>query len=427
MNKMNPAAAMVRATDQAVGVWGGTRIVCAGSLRPSARRHSTRAALQASCPLTADCAPHGAASGCQRCARAAVSSGEFLSMSSPQAAYTRHMATAASEISNTATVTPIGTGRPWLSRMPPGLFAIPFGLLGLAGAWRRMAAFRIEATDLVASFLLAVATGVLELLLILWIVKCVRFRDDVRRDFAHPVQGAMLSLVPLTILLAVSLWLPQWPHYRSLAVWLVSGALAAQAVVVWRVVSRVATGDLPADMVTPALYLPPVGGGLIGALALASLGAHGWAVLVFGMGLAAWWLLEARVLNRLFVGPLPPPLRATLGVELAPAPVATLAALTLWPTLHADVVLLALGVACGPLIAVLARWQWWANMPFSAAHWSFSFPVAALASVIVEAVRRGGWPSQVAWVAVLMATSVIAYLGIRSVLLLFRGRLIPPG
>lgn len=337
------------------------------------------------------------------------------------------MATAESERPATAHVTPIGTGRPWLSRMPPGLFAIPFGLLGLAGAWRRMTPFRIETTDIVASFLLAVATGLLELLLILWIVKFVRFRDDVRKDFAHPVHGAMTSLLPLTILLAVTLWLPSWPQLRPLAVWLVSAAIVIQVVVAWRVVSRVATGDLPADMVTPALYLPTVGGGLIGAMALAALGARGWAVIAFGMGLAAWWLLEVRVLNRLFAGPLPAPLRATLGVELAPAPVAALAALALWPTLPADALLLALGVACGPLIAVLARWRWWASVPFSAAYWSFSFPVAALAALVVEAVRRGGWPSQVAWIAVLMATSVIAYLVVRSVLLLVRGRLIPPG
>ncbi|MBL8310123.1 MAG: hypothetical protein JNL19_06860 [Burkholderiales bacterium] len=337
------------------------------------------------------------------------------------------MSVVGTESQRSATITPIGTGRPWLSRMPPGLFAIPFGMLGLAGAWRRMTPLRFEATDVVASFLLSVATALLELLLILWVIKFVRYREDVRKDLAHPVHGAMLSLMPLTVLLAVALWLPSSPQIRVTAVWLVSGAIVVQVMLAWRVVTRVATGELPPEAVTPALYLPPVGGGLIGSLALAALGAHGWAVLAFGLGLAAWWLLEARVLNRLFAGPMPPPLRATVGIELAPAPVATLAALALWPSLPVDGVLLALGVACGPLIAVLARWRSWTSVPFSAAHWSFSFPIAALASVVVEAVRRGGWPSQVAWVAVLMATSVIAYLAIRSVLLLVRGRLIPPG
>ena len=326
-----------------------------------------------------------------------------------------------------ATITPIGTGRPWLARLPPGLYAIVFGLLGLAGAWGRLAGFKLEHPAFVATALLHVATGLLELLLLLWVIRFVRHRGDVQKDFVHPVNGAMLSLISLTVLLAVALWLPRAPRYAEIAASVTFAALMLQGVIAWRVVSRVATSDMPADSVTPALYLPPVGGGLIGALALNALGSHGWAVLLFGMGVGAWALLEARVLNRLFSGPLPPPLRPTLGVEIAPAPVTMLVAATLWPALPADVLLIGLGVACAPLIAVLARWRWWTSVPFSAGFWSFSFPIAAFASVAVEAVRRGGWPIEVAYGAVLVATAVIGYLAVRTLALLFRGRLLPPG
>ena len=327
-----------------------------------------------------------------------------------------------------ATVTPIGTGRPWLARLPPGLLAIVFGLLGLAGTWGRLSGFGITTnTDVVAMILLISATGLLVLLLLLNLIREVRHRVEAANDRAHPVQGALLSLLPLTILLSVALWLPLYPQYRDLMFSLAVAALVVQGSIAWRIVARAATGDLPADMVTPALYLPPVGGGLIGALALNALGSHGWAVLLFGMGIGAWALLELRVLNRLFAGPLPPPLRPTLGVEIAPAPVATLVAATLWPALPADVLLIGLGISCGPLIAVLARWRWWTNVPFSAGFWSFSFPVAAFGSVIVEAVRRGGWPMEVAYGAVLVASAVIGYLAVRTLTLLFRRRLLPPG
>ena len=329
--------------------------------------------------------------------------------------------------SASATVIPIGTGRPWLARLPPGLFAIVFGLLGLAGAWRRLAGVETGYVDAIASGLLYVATALLELLLLLWAIKFLRFRGDVQKDFAHPVQGAMLSLLSLTVLLSVALWLPSYPQYSGVAASVTFAALLLQGIIAWRVVSSVATGAIPADMVTPALYLPPVGGGLIGALALNALGSQQWAVLLFGMGIGAWALLELRVMNRLFAGPLPPPLRPTLGVEIAPAPVATLVAATLWPALPADVLLIGLGISCGPLIAVLARWRWWTNVPFSAGFWSFSFPVAAVAAVVVEAVRRSGWPMAVAHAAVLVASAVIAYLLARTLLLLMRGRLIPPG
>ena len=330
------------------------------------------------------------------------------------------------ETSSTASITPIGGARHWLARLPPGLFAIVFGLLGLAGAWGRLVRFEIGHAELVASTVLYVATALLNLLLLLWVIKFVRFRSDVQKDFAHPVNGALLSLLPLTVLLSVALWLPLMPQYVDIASSISVEALGLQGVIAWRVVSRVATGELPADMVTPALYLPPVGGGLIGALALNALGLHGWAVLLFGMGVAAWALLEARVMNRLFAGPLPPPLRATLGVEIASAPVATLVAATLWPALPADVLLIGVGISCGPLIAVLARWRWWTNVPFSAGFWSFSFPVAAFASVVVDAVRRGGWPTPVAYGAVIVASMLIVYLAVRTIALLLRGRLLPP-
>lgn len=326
-----------------------------------------------------------------------------------------------------ATVTPIGTGRPWLARLPPGLFAIVFGLLGLAGAWGRLAGFKLEHAHIVSLVLLQLATGLLLLLFVLQGAKEYRHRSEARKDRAHPVHGPMLSLVPLTLLLSVALWLPSYPELQYVAQSVTTCALILQAFVVFTVIPRVVMNEHPADMVTPALYLPPVGGGLIGALALNALGSHGWAVLLFGMGVGAWALLEARVLNRLFAGPLPPPLRPTLGVELAPAPVTTLVAATLWPALPADVLLIGLGIACAPLVAVLARWRWWSSVPFSIGFWSFSFPLASFAAVVVEAVRRGGWPMEVAYGTVLVVTAVIGYLAVRTLALLFRGRLLPPG
>jgi tellurite resistance protein len=326
-----------------------------------------------------------------------------------------------------ATVTPIGTGRPWLARLPPGLFAIVFGLLGLAGAWRRLAGFNVGHAEIVAVAILQAATALLILLIALQALKEFRHQEETRKDRVHPVQGAMLSLVPLTILMSVVLWLPSYPELQQVAASATTAALILQAFVLFTVIPRVVTSSVPADMITPALYLPTVGGGLIGALAVNALGSHGWAVLLFGMGLGGWALLEARVLNRLFSGPLPPPLRPTLGVEIAPAPVATLVAAALWPNLPADVLLIGLGIACGPLLAVFARRKWWTDVPFSAGFWSFSFPIAAFASVVAEATLRGGWPLEVAYGAVLVATALIAYLAVRTISLLMRGRLLPPG
>jgi tellurite resistance protein len=357
-----------------------------------------------------------------------ANSTQFIGCPAVLAQYTAAMKIVSAPPSATVIpITPTNGARPWLARLPPGLFAIALGLLGLAGAWQRLAGLALAEAGIVSTGLLQLATGLFGTLFVLQVVKEFRHREACIKDRAHPVQGAMLSLLPLCLLLSVALWLPSYPELREVAQSAAVAALVLQAFVVASLLPRVARNEIAADMLTPALYLPPVGGGLIGALALNALGAHSGAALLFGMGVGAWALLEARVLNRLFAGPLPPPLRATIGVEIAPAPVTTLVAATLWPSLPAEVLLIGLGVSCVPLLGVLARWRWWTSVPFSAGFWSFSFPAAAMASVAVEVVLRGGWPKAVAYGAVFVATLLVAYLTVRTLMLLFRGRLLPPG
>jgi tellurite resistance protein len=85
-----------------------------------------------------------------------------------------------------------------------------------------------------------------------------------------------------------------------------------------------------------------------------------------------------------------------------------------------------LGLASGPVLAVLTRWRYWSEVPFNVGFWSFSFPLAAFASTTVEAVRRGDWPLWVGTLAVAVASAVIAYLLARTLVLLVQGRLLPP-
>ena len=313
-------------------------------------------------------------------------------------------------------------GSPWLVRLPAGLFAMPVGLFGLAGAWRRAAAFGWSLAATIGDALADLALALFLLLFALYAAKALRHPRAIAGEYQHPVAGALMALVPLSLLLAIVYYgVPRDPAWIALAV----VALAMQGVVAIRVVRTLATGELPATAVTPALYLPPAAGGFVGAMALGALGYPGWAALLFGMGLASWALLEVRVLNRLFEGPMPEQLRPTIGVEIAPPSVATLAAGVIWPTLPGEVLIVGLGIAAGPILAVLARYPWWSRTPFGIGFWSFSFPLAALAGAVIEVVRRGGWPATVGGIALAVASLVIAYLAVRTLALLVRGRILP--
>ena len=321
---------------------------------------------------------------------------------------------------------PITAGRAWLARLQPGFFAIPLGLMGLASAWQRLVPLGITIGNPLSFYLFATALGLLALLLLLWLAKLARHTAIVRQEWQHPVQGALLALLPLSALLAVALVAPIAPGQDAIWLPVTLAALVMQGLLAWQVVARLSSGQMPTELVTPALYLPTVAGGFVGAMTMNALGQPGWAALLIGMGVGAWALLEMRILKRLFAGPLPPPLRPTLGMEIAPAAVGSLAVATLWPALPAEVLMVCLGVASAPVLAVLTRWRYWTAVPFSAGFWSFSFPLAAMAGATVEAVRRGGWPPQVALAAVAIVSLVIAFLAARTLVLLARGRLLPP-
>lgn len=310
----------------------------------------------------------------------------------------------------------------WLPRFPVGLFALPVGFFALGGAWRRAKAFGwVRAAD-AGDALAAGALVLLAILLLIYLLKCLRHPQAAIAEFTHPLAASLMGLLPLSCLLCIITF--GTPGHAG---WLLFtlAALALQGVIAVRVAALIANGSLAALACTPALYLPSLGGGLVGGMALQVLGYPGWAALLFGMGLASLALLETRVLNRLFEGSLPPALRPTIGLELAPATVGSLAVATLWPNMTAELLIIGLGIACGPLVVVLARHRWWREVPFGIGFWSFSFPAAAFASVLVEVVHRGGWPPAIAGFGLALASCVIAYLAWRTLRLLVQGRLLP--
>jgi tellurite resistance protein len=110
---------------------------------------------------------------------------------------------------------------------------------------------------------------------------------------------------------------------------------------------------------------------------------------------------------------------------MAPAAVGTLAVSVLWPSLAADALLVLLGLACGPVFAVLTRWRYWSETPFNMGFWSFSFPLAGLCSAVNETVLRGAWPIATALTATGVVSAVFAFLFYKSSVLTLRGQLLP--
>ena len=142
--------------------------------------------------------------------------------------------------------------RPWPARLHPGLFSIPLGLMGLAGAWQRMVPLGVTIGNPISLYLFAAGLGMLTLLLALWCVKALFHPAAMREEWSHPVAGALLAMAPVGVLLAISLLAPLLPQLAAHLLAATLGALALQAICTWQVVARLSTGQMAAETVTPA-------------------------------------------------------------------------------------------------------------------------------------------------------------------------------
>lgn len=300
-----------------------------------------------------------------------------------------------------------------LIQFKPNLFAIPLGILALAVCWSKLAIFahaNYHYATILANSLKQIGLAGLVILLSLFLLKLLCFPRQVWQAYLHPGLGASFALIPVSCLLALSLLIAQFPDQRQLWHGITLFALAMQGLIAWRVVSLLSTGQLHSESVSPVLYLPIVPGGFMGAIVLDQLALPGFAMLLFGMGIGGWALLEIRILHRLFAGPLAADVRPSIGLEIAPAAVGTLAALHLWPQMSGEIIMIGVGVSSGPIFAILTRWRWWSELPFSLGFWSFSFPLAAVTTAIVEAVHRAAWPREVALFSCVLMSLIVLLL-----------------
>jgi len=311
-----------------------------------------------------------------------------------------------------------------LPLVPAAFFGIVLGLSGLGGAWR--AAHDVWGLPaLVGEGLMLVSACIWLALVILYAAKWRTAREAAMAEWEHPVQCCFIGLAGVaTMLVGVA----ALRYSRGLAELLVTaGAAFAIGFAVWRAGGLWKGGRDPATS-TPVLYLPAVAGSFVTAIAAGALGHSDWAQLAFGAGLFSWFAIESVLLHRLYTAPpLPPALRPTLGVQLAPPAVgaaAYLAANGGVPDLMAHALV---GYALLQCLMLLRLLPWIRELPFAPSYWAFTFGPAALSTVLLRMVEHGAHGA-VAWLApwIFVATNmVILTIAVATIRLWLRSGLLP--
>ncbi len=294
-----------------------------------------------------------------------------------------------------------------LKHLSPGWFSAVMGWAGLALAWLRAGPLMGDMAGALALVAGAVATLGFLLLAGASVMRLQRYPEAVQADLTHPVRYGFVATFPAALILLASLAVALGgPELWSETLWW-AGCTLQLVVTLW-VLGRVWLGNQAGGLqwpgVTPLLIVPAVGN-VLAPLAGVSLGHGDFAAAQFGIGLFLWPLVTALLLVRVAnVGMWPERMLPASFVLVAPPAVIGLSAMQL----GAPVLLgwMCWGIAVFTLLWVGRLLRRVAAAPFGLAHWSMSFPLAALSGLTLTLAANGGL-LKVLGPAVLALTSLV--------------------
>lgn len=287
------------------------------------------------------------------------------------------------------------------ARLPPAVFPVVMGLLGLGLALRRglaAAGLPVGLADIVLGAAVAVWAFAFAGLL----AKIARRPAVLAEDLRILPGRAGVAAASLGLLLTVTALAPYAPDLARglllVGLMLHLGLAGLMAAVMLR-------GPAEGRVVTPVWHLLFVGF-IIGAVPAPELGLPDLGRAILFVTLAAAVAIYAVSVRQLLTREPPAPLRPLLAIHLAPPSLIGAAALALgMPGLAIGCAIL----GCLILLALLARAGWIAEAGFTPLWGAFTFPLAAYASLCL--LLGGVWriPGALVLAAALIAVPVIAY------------------
>lgn len=300
---------------------------------------------------------------------------------------------------------------------------MPLGLIALGLAWRSAAAIW-HVPPLIENSLIWGGSALWLFLFVAYVGKWIGLRELAAAEFGDAVQCCFVGLAGVVALLACIGLTPESPRLATVLFWL--GSLWTLGFAVYRTGGLWMGGRKP-EATTPILYLPTVAGSFVFASAATGMGHADWGQLAFGTGVLAWLAIESVLVHRLYTAELPPALRPTLGIQLAPPAVAAVAYLNVTGN-GPD--LLVHGLIGYALLqgAILARMGPWLSAAGpTPAWWAFSFGAAALPTAALKLLARGdaGPVGVLAPALFVLGNLAIAAIIVMTSMLLIRRRLLP--
>lgn len=269
-----------------------------------------------------------------------------------------------------------------LAHFPIMLFAVIMGLGGLTLAYERLN-LTLGLAGFIFEILRFITTAVFVVISAFYGAKIVKFKEQVKKEFSHPIKINFFAAFSISLFLLASMWREIWALHTAFFYC----GLAFQTFITLYVVSFWINENQLIAHSNPAWFIPIVGN-LIVPLASAQPSEAWW--YYFSVGLFFWLVLFAIIFYRiLFHDQLAQKFMPTLFIVIAPPAIAFLDYIKLGGEFDAFARIL-LNLTLFFALLIVFMWRNFLKLKFYLSWWAFTFPTAAASMAFLRAYEISG-------------------------------------
>lgn len=311
-----------------------------------------------------------------------------------------------------------------LEHFPITFFAMVMGLTGLTLAWEQ-ATQVFMFPDITGQILLVVSAAIFLMVTLIYLLKILVKTAAVQAEFNHPIKLSFFPAFSISMIL-MSIATLEKSSQLSMVLWSTGSALHL-LFTLYVLTQWIHQPKFHVVHSTPAWFIPVVGNILV-PIAGVEHGFYEISWFFFSIGLVYWIVLKTLIFNRIiFHDPLPEKMLPTLFILIAPPAVGFVSYIKLNGELD-NFARLLFYAAIFLLLLLLTQLPRFTRISFYMSWWAYSFPLAAsaVAAQLFFSLNNQPFFYYLALALLLLASGVISFLLIRTIVVIFKNQICTP-
>ncbi|MDY0050968.1 MAG: SLAC1 anion channel family protein [Aliarcobacter sp.] len=299
-----------------------------------------------------------------------------------------------------------------LQFFPIMMFATIMGLGGLTLVYERLNTI-FSFPNYLALFMLGISTFLFFLVLIFYILKLIKYKDEVKKEFSHPIRVNFFAAFSISMLI---LSIDYRHYYTNVSeLFFVFGAIF-HIFFTYYTIRFWINNNLEMQHSNPAWFIPIVGN-LIVPIAGKGFVDDSILYFYFSIGIFFWIILFSIILNRIiFHNQFAPKFMPTLFILIAPPSIGFISYIKLTGSLDFFAqILFNLGLFFTILVFVM--YKNFVKIKFFISWWAFTFPMAAvtLSTILMYELTQKGIYSIFSYVLTFITTIIVLLVAIQTI------------